>query len=80
MNSPFCSLQFSHTFGADEALRNSESDAHERVHGVSIATVESHVKDERRFKCDAAADWIVISALRSAKRPGFVGLCRDDRR
>ena len=42
------------------------------MHGVTLAPGESHVKDERRFKCDHAKDWIVISALRSTQRPGFV--------
>ena len=30
------------------------------------------MKDERCFKQVHAADWIVISALRSAQRPGFI--------
>ena len=42
------------------------------MHGVTLAPGESHLKDERQFKCEHAADWIVISALRSAERPGFV--------
>ena len=57
---------------ADETLRNSEPDAYEKVHGVTLAPGESHVKDERRFKRDHAADWIVISAIRSIRQPGLV--------
>ena len=57
---------------ADETLRNWEPDAYERVHGVSLAPGKSHVKDDRCFKQVHAADWIVISALRSTQRPGFV--------
>ena len=57
---------------ADETLRNFEPDAYERVHGVTLAPGESHVKDERRFKRDHATDWIVISAIRSPCQPGLV--------
>ena len=57
---------------ANETLRNSEPDAFELINGVVIPPGQSHVKDERRFKAEHATDWIVISAVRSADRPGFV--------
>lgn len=57
---------------ADSSLRDWEPDAYERIFGVVLAAGESHVKDERRFKADHAADWIVISAISSTHRPGFV--------
>ena len=57
---------------ADETLRNSEPDAFERINGVVLAPGQSHAKDERRFKAEHAEDWIVISAIRSTGRIGFV--------
>jgi hypothetical protein len=57
---------------ADETLRNSEPDGYELITGVVLLLGQSHVKDERRFKTEHAADWIVISAIRSAHRPGLV--------
>jgi hypothetical protein len=57
---------------ADETLRHSEPDAYERIHGVVLGPGKSRVKDERQFRSDHAADWIVISAINSTQRPGFV--------
>ncbi len=57
---------------ADESLRHSEPDAYERIHGVVLGPGQSRVKDERQFRSDHAADWIVISAINSTQRPGFV--------
>jgi hypothetical protein len=57
---------------ANETLRNSEPDAFELINGVVIPPGQSHVKDERRFKAEHALDWIVISAIRSTGRIGFV--------
>jgi hypothetical protein len=57
---------------ADETLRHSEPDVYERIHGVVLGPGQSRVKDERQFRRDHAADWIVISAINSTSRPGFV--------
>jgi hypothetical protein len=57
---------------ADETLRHSEPDAYERIHGVVLGPGHSRVKDERQFRSDHAADWIVISAINSTQHPGFV--------
>ena len=51
---------------ADETLRHSEPDAYERIHGVVLGPGQSRVKDERQFRSDHAADWIVISAINSS--------------
>jgi hypothetical protein len=57
---------------AQETLRNSEPDAYEQIYRVVLVSGQSHVKDERRFKREHAADWIVISAINSTQQPGFV--------
>lgn len=57
---------------ADRSLRDWEPDAYERIFGVVLVSGESYIKDERRFKAEHAANWIVISAISSAYRPGFV--------
>jgi hypothetical protein len=57
---------------ADETLRHYEPDAYEKVNAVTLKAGESHTKDGRQFRMDHAADWIVISAINSRQRPGFV--------
>lgn len=57
---------------ADETLRNWEPDAYEIVNKVVLGPAESRTKDARQFRLDHASDWIVISAINSRQRPGFV--------
>ncbi|MBA3448359.1 MAG: hypothetical protein H0T56_12270 [Pseudaminobacter sp.] len=57
---------------ADQMLRHWRPDAYETVNGVFLESGESHVKDERQFRLDHAADWVVISAIMSSHQPGFV--------
>jgi len=57
---------------ADRTLRHDEPDAYELVSGVILQPGESHAKDARQFWVDHAADWVVISAITSRHRPGFV--------
>lgn len=57
---------------ADQTLRDYEPDAYEIVNNVVLRSGESHVKDARQFRLDHASDWIVISAILSRHRPGFV--------
>ena len=57
---------------ADRTVRDSWPDAWEAISGRLLAPGESHEKDRRAFECDHAADWIVISAIPSIDRPGFV--------
>jgi hypothetical protein len=57
---------------ADATLRHYEPDAYEVINSVTLKPGESHTKDGRRFQLDHAADWIVISAINSRQRPGFV--------
>jgi hypothetical protein len=57
---------------ADATLRHYEPDAYEVINSVTLKPGESHTKDGRQFRMDHAADWIVISAINSRQRPGFV--------
>jgi len=57
---------------ADQTLRDWEPDAYEAVNNVVLCPGESHTKDARQFRLDHARDWIVISAIKSRQRPGFV--------
>ncbi|CCW19569.1 FIG00791921: hypothetical protein [Sphingobium indicum BiD32] len=57
---------------ADRTLRDWEPDAWEAVHGRILSAEESFTRDRQRFERDHAADWVVISALRSERHPGFV--------
>ena len=57
---------------AAESLRNDYPDVWEHIHGVTLAPGESRVKDERQFRQRHAADWVVVSAIRSDRHPGFV--------
>lgn len=57
---------------ADETLRHAEPDAYEAIHNVNLAPGQSRAKDERQFRIDHAADWIVISAINSSHNPGLV--------
>ncbi|MCP5386060.1 MAG: hypothetical protein H6916_04480 [Novosphingobium sp.] len=57
---------------AAETLRHDYPDVWEQMHGVTLAPGESRVKDERQFRADHAADWVVVAAIRSDRHPGFV--------
>lgn len=57
---------------AAESLRNDYPDVWEHIHGVTLVPGESRVKDERQFRQRHAADWVVVSAIRSDRHPGFV--------
>ncbi len=57
---------------ADETLRHCEPEAYEIVNNVVLRPGESFAKDARQFRLDHASDWIVVSAIISRQRPGFV--------
>lgn len=57
---------------ADKTLRHSEPDAYEAIFGLVLEPGQSRVKDERAFKHDHAADWIVVAAITSSHEPGLV--------
>ena len=57
---------------ADKTLRHSEPDAYEAIFGLVLEPGQSRVKDERAFKRDHTADWIVVAAITSSQEPGFV--------
>lgn len=56
---------------ADRTIRDWYPDAWEAIHGRPLQPGESHEKDRRTFELDHAADWIVISAIRSDHHPGM---------
>lgn len=70
---------------ADEILRHWRPHGYEAVTGVTLAPGQSRVRDEEAFLRDHADRWIVISAITSTDRPGFVecvatlGRARDGR-
>ena len=57
---------------AVSTLRNYYPDAYERFFGETIPPGESYAKDERIFKARHANDLIVVSAVTSKTRKGFV--------
>lgn len=57
---------------ADRTLRDWEPDAWEAVHGRLLTPEESFIRDREQFERDHALDWVVISAVRSDRYPGFV--------
>lgn len=57
---------------ADKTLRDWEPDAWETVHDRVLTAEDSFARDRERFQRDHAGDWVVISALRSDRHPGFV--------
>jgi len=57
---------------ADRTLRDWEPDAWEAVHGRILSAEDSFTRDRQRFQREHADDWVVISALRSDRHPGFV--------
>ena len=57
---------------AERTLRDWEPDAWEAVHGRTLTAEQSFTRDRERFQRDHALDWVVISAMRSDRHPGFV--------
>ena len=57
---------------AEGTIKNNWPDAWETIKGESLAPGESTEKDRRAFALAHADDWIVISAIASKHRPGFV--------
>ncbi|AEI04539.1 hypothetical protein OCA5_pHCG300940 (plasmid) [Afipia carboxidovorans OM5] len=57
---------------AEQTIRDWYPDVWEAIHGRSLLPGESHEKDRRTFERDHAADWIVVSAITSEHRKGFV--------
>ncbi len=57
---------------ADRTLRDWGPDIWEAVHGRPLLRHESLMRDRQCFLAEHAADWIVISAVRSDRFPGQV--------
>ncbi|WP_348652008.1 hypothetical protein [Rhizobium sp. 007] len=57
---------------ADETLRHYYPDAWEEIHGKMLEAGQSRGKDRRRFERENADRWVVVSAVLSTHRPGFV--------
>lgn len=57
--------------GADATIRNWYPDAWEAIHGTALEPGQSPGKDRRDFHLRHAADWIVVSAIRSGHEPDF---------
>ncbi len=57
---------------ADDILRNVYPQAWEERHGTVLEPGQSHAKDRSDFERDNAARWVVISAIQSRHRRGFV--------
>lgn len=57
---------------ADRTLRDYFPDAYERVTGAILNGSQSHMRDRQEFENLHRNDWVVIAALNSDHRPGFV--------
>ncbi|MCG2841459.1 hypothetical protein L6Q21_10750 [Sandaracinobacter sp. RS1-74] len=57
---------------ADRTLRDYYPECWEAVHGRTLESGESFANDRRLFHEAHAHDWVVISAITSKERPGFV--------
>ncbi|MCJ9722203.1 hypothetical protein MOV66_10865 [Agrobacterium sp. SHOUNA12C] len=57
---------------ADRTLRDCYPDAYERVTGVTLNGGQSHARDRQKFEERHRNDWVVIAALNSDYKPGFV--------
>lgn len=72
------SFTFPHLFTAYErrhaerTIKDSWPDAWEELTGNTLAPGDSRTKDQRAFEVQHAADWIVISAISSEQKKGFV--------
>jgi len=56
---------------AETTIRNTWPDVWEKIHGRTLAEGESWAKDRRAFDQRHAADYIVMSAILSDRRPGM---------
>jgi hypothetical protein len=71
-------ITFPHLFTSYErrcaecTVKDSWPDAWETIFGAILQPGESHEKDRRAFEATHAADWIVISAITSDRKKGFV--------
>ncbi len=71
-------LTFPHLFtsserrSAEQTVKDSWPDAWEAIFGTVLAPGQSHQTDRRAFHSRHAADWIVISAIRSEQHDGHV--------
>lgn len=71
-------LAFPHLFtsferrNAEQTVKDSWPDAWEAIFGTVLEPGQSREKDRRAFHTRHADDWIVISAIRSDHRDGFV--------
>jgi hypothetical protein len=57
---------------ADGILRDYEPQAYEAVNGITLSPGESYAKDEQAVLNDHADDWLVLAAITSSHRPGFI--------
>lgn len=57
---------------AEKTLKNSWPDAYEKIFGIILNPGESREKDRKNFETKHLNDWIVISALISKYKIGFV--------
>jgi hypothetical protein len=57
---------------ADRTLRDYFPDAYQRVTGAILTGSQSHMRDRQEFESLYRNDWVVIAALISDHRPGFV--------
>ncbi|MGO8059866.1 hypothetical protein ACC716_16910 [Rhizobium johnstonii] len=57
---------------ADRTLRDTYPDAYERVMSVTLKDGQSHIRDRQEFEKRHRNDWVVIAALNSDHKPGFV--------
>lgn len=57
---------------ADQTLRDYYPECWEAVHGRALEPGESFANDRRLFREAHAYDWVVVSAITSKERPGFV--------
>jgi hypothetical protein len=57
---------------ADRTLRDYFPDACERVMGITLTGSQSHMRDRQQFESVHRNDWVVIAALNSDHKPGFV--------
>lgn len=57
---------------ADRMLRDYYPDTYERVTGAILNGSQSHMRDRQEFESRHRNDWVVIAALNSDHKPGFV--------
>ncbi len=57
---------------AAQTIKDSWPEAWEAIHGTVLAPGESRTKDRHLFEREHVADWVVISAINSSHREGFV--------